>query len=99
MAQRDRRRMRPSPVHPISAVMAQLDNVTAIEPRLQPYFKLHGSMNWRNPSGGHLLVMGGNKPTTIQRHPILMWYAQKFVEQLSMPGARLMVIGYGFRDN
>jgi hypothetical protein len=74
-------------------------HATVIEPRFQPYFKLHGSMNWQDPSGGRLLVMGGNKPTTMQRHPILMWYADKFVEHLSKPGARLMVIGYGFRDN
>lgn len=45
------------------------------------------------------MVMGGNKPTTMRRHPILTWYAAKFVEVLSKPGARLMVIGYGFRDN
>ena len=56
-------------------------------------------MNWTDPSGGRLLVMGGNKPTTMQRHPILMWYAAKFAELLSKPGARLMIIGYGFRDN
>jgi hypothetical protein len=42
--------------------------------------------------------MGGNKPTTMQLHPILMWYATKFTEYLSKPGARLMVIGYGFMD-
>jgi hypothetical protein len=72
---------------------------TAIDPRYQPYFKLHGSMNWTDPTGGRLLVMGGNKPTTMRRHPILIWYAAKFLELLSKPGARLMVIGYGFRDN
>jgi hypothetical protein len=72
---------------------------TAIDPQYQPYFKLHGSMNWQDPNGGRLLVMGGNKPTTMQRHPVLMWYAAKFTEYLSRPRARLMVIGYGFRDN
>jgi len=72
---------------------------TLIGSRHQPYYKLHGSMNWQDPNGGHLLVMGGNKPTTMQRHPILMWYADKFVEMLSRPNTRLMVIGYGFRDN
>src|SRR5215831_4968318 len=44
---------------------------TPIDPRSQPYFKLHGSMNWTDPTGGRLLVMGGNKPTTMRRHPIL----------------------------
>jgi hypothetical protein len=72
---------------------------TAIDPQSQPYFKLHGSMNWTDPTGGRLLVMGGNKPTTMRRHPILTWYAAKFLELLSKPGARLIVIGYGFGDN
>jgi len=44
---------------------------TPIDPRSQPYFKLHGSVNWTDPTGGRLLVMGGNKPTTMRRHPIL----------------------------
>lgn len=72
---------------------------TAIGQRHQPYFKLHGSMKWQDPNGGRLLVMGGNKPTTMQQHPILSWYAEKFAEAVSRPNARLMVIGYGFRDD
>jgi hypothetical protein len=81
------RRPKPSPADKI------------IEHGYQPYFKLHGSTNWQDPSGQRLLVMGGNKPTTMQRHPILEWYASKFAEYLSKPEARLMVIGYGFRDH
>jgi hypothetical protein len=71
---------------------------STLNSQCQPYFKLHGSMNWQDPNGGRLLVMGGNKPTVLQRHPILMWYAAKFEECLSQPNARLVVIGYGFRD-
>lgn len=71
---------------------------SAIDPQHQPYFKLHGSTNWLDPNGDRLVVAGGNKPIIMQRHPILMWYAAKFSEYLSRPGARLMVIGYGFRD-
>src|SRR5260370_22672559 len=52
-------------------------NATPIDPRFQPYFKLHGSINWQDRSGGRLLVMGGNKPTTMQLHPILMWYGDE----------------------
>jgi hypothetical protein len=37
--------------------------------------------------------MGGNKPTTMRRHPILTWYAAKLLEFLSRPGARLMAGG------
>ncbi len=72
---------------------------TVIGQRHQPYFKLHGSMKWQDSSGGRLLVMGGNKPTTMRQHPILTWYVEKFAEALSKPNARLMVIGYGFRDD
>ena len=71
---------------------------TVIGPRHQPYYKLHGSTSWHDASGEHLLIMGGNKPTAMQRHPILTWYAEKFAEAVSKPNARLMIIGYGFRD-
>lgn len=67
-------------------------------PRLQPYFKLHGSSNWKHPSGSPLLVMGGNKEGEIRFHPILSWYQQQFDEYLARPNSRLLVIGYGFRD-
>src|SRR5690606_5974353 len=64
----------------------------------QPIFKLHGSSNWRNADGKQPLVMGGAKPNEISRNPILRWYADQFDAWLCEPGARLMVIGYGFRD-
>lgn len=64
----------------------------------QPLFKLHGSANWRNPDGKPLLVMGGGKAIEIGRNPILSWYAKQFENWVNQPGARLMVIGYGFRD-
>ena len=66
--------------------------------RYQPYFKLHGSSNWQETHGGPLLIMGGNKIFEIGLSPVLSWYHQVFEEQLSQPNARLMVIGYGFRD-
>jgi len=69
-----------------------------IDGQYQPLFKLHGSANWRNPEGKPLLVMGGGKAIEIGRNPILSWYAKQFEHYLSQPGARLMVIGYGFRD-
>jgi len=66
--------------------------------RCQPYFKLHGSSNWQETHGGPMLIMGGNKILEIGLSPLLSWYHQVFEEQLSQPDARLMVIGYGFRD-
>ena len=64
----------------------------------QPIFKLHGSTNWRDADGGELLVMGTDKAATIQEKAILRCYADEFLRCLSMPNARLMVIGYGFLD-
>ncbi len=66
---------------------------------IQPYYKLHGSMNWVTADGGHLLIMGGNKPSLIAKHPLLVWYAEKFEAYISQPNARLMIFGYGFLDN
>ncbi len=65
---------------------------------LQPYYKLHGSSNWRTDAGERMLVMGGNKSVTINQHPLLSWYNKKFVEYLGRPQVRLMVIGYSFSD-
>ena len=65
---------------------------------LQPYYKLHGSCNWRNDDGKSLLIMGGNKAEEIQRHPLLRWYHENFVSYLRRPNARLMIIGYSFGD-
>lgn len=45
-----------------------------------------------------MLIMGGNKVTGIVQSPVLSWYQEKFEEHLSQPDTRLMVIGYGFRD-
>jgi SIR2-like domain len=70
-----------------------------INPRLQPYFKLHGSANWRIDSqSGPLLILGGEKALTIQLHPLLIKYHEEFRTYLSRGAAKLMIIGYGFND-
>lgn len=69
-----------------------------IHDRLQPCFKLHGSTNWRNVEGGSLMIFGGNKSRAIASHAVLQWSLDKFREYLAKSGARLMVIGYAFRD-
>ncbi|PRC92733.1 SIR2 family protein [Solimicrobium silvestre] len=66
--------------------------------RMQPYFKLHGSSNWKEKHGAPMLIMGGNKIREIGLSPVLLWYHQKFEECLNKPNAKLFVIGYGFRD-
>jgi SIR2-like domain len=68
-----------------------------IQDKVQPYYKLHGSSNWRDGASS-LLIMGENKGTQIDGVALLDWYRQQFREMLSRQGARLMIIGYGFRD-
>jgi hypothetical protein len=68
-------------------------------PRAQPLYKLHGSVNWRTDDHQALMIVGGDKAQQIQAHPILSTYAQAFEATLKRPGTRLMVIGYGFRDH
>ena len=69
--------MRPTPTpglpDPGATRWAPLDPSTfAINSNVQPYFKLHGSTNWFDGSSGRpMLVMGGAKAATIQRHAIL----------------------------
>lgn len=69
-----------------------------ISPQAQPFFKLHGSTNWRNAQGGDLLIVGGDKAQAIQSHQILSWYFTQFCDYVTRPDTKLMVIGYGFRD-
>lgn len=72
----------------------------AVSGNLQPYFKLHGSTNWLDESSSRpMLVMGGEKAATIQRHAILKWNHARFTEYLTRPDTRLMVIGYSFGDD
>ncbi|RTL27150.1 MAG: hypothetical protein EKK47_19720 [Burkholderiales bacterium] len=69
-----------------------------IDPQFQPIFKLHGSSNWRYLHGQDMMIIGGAKLQDINTTPILGWYLSQFEEQLCAPNAKLMVIGYGFRD-
>ncbi|MCA3714283.1 SIR2 family protein [Phenylobacterium sp.] len=64
----------------------------------QPIYKLHGSSNWTRADGAPLLIMGGAKMREIDQSPILNQYAKDFESSLVTDSARLMVIGYGFRD-
>lgn len=68
-------------------------------PDCQPYFKLHGSSNWRTGNENRLLVLGGNKTTTINRYPVLKWYHEEFAKALAHDDARLVIIGYSFGDD
>ena len=67
--------------------------------RLQPYFKLHGSCDWRDPVRGSLMIMGGRKAQEIQFHQLLVWYFEQLERYLAAPNSKLVVIGYSFRDD
>jgi hypothetical protein len=72
------------------------ENVVPV--RAQPYFKLHGSSNWKDAGGEPVLIMGSAKSGAIDRFPVLRWYHEKFKRLVGRPGARMMVIGYSFQD-
>jgi hypothetical protein len=66
--------------------------------KLQPYFKLHGSSNWKDEQGEAVLIMGSAKSGAIDRFPVLKAYHDKLRHMLGQPGTKLMVIGYSFQD-
>jgi len=66
---------------------------TTVDPTMQPYFKLHGSSNWRYRDGGDVMIVGGNKDSEIIRSPLLNWYFKQFHSCLTQPSTKLMVIG------
>jgi hypothetical protein len=70
----------------------------SLDASAQPFIKLHGSSNWERGDGSSLLIMGGAKSLEIGRMPLLNRYAEIFEQTLCAAGAKLMVIGYGFRD-
>jgi hypothetical protein len=45
-----------------------------------------------------MLILGGDKLSLIDRHPLLKWYREQFKAYMSKPDTRLMVIGYGIGD-
>ncbi|MGT2438600.1 SIR2 family protein [Bradyrhizobium betae] len=68
-----------------------------VQDRQQPYYKLHGSSNWRSADDSALLILGGDKGNDIAKVQLLSWYQIEFA-RLTQHGARVMVIGYGFGD-
>jgi hypothetical protein len=65
----------------------------------QPYYKLHGSSNWKDTgSNADMMIMGGGKPDAIRAIPILQRYQDALTEHCRQGGTRMTVIGYGFAD-
>ncbi len=74
------------------------DDDFSAAPHLQPYFKLHGSIDIQSERN-LTQVLGRDKEAEIDKHPILKAYHDQFRWRLNMPHARLMVIGYSFADH
>ena len=66
---------------------------------MQPYFKLHGSTNWRAAPGQPILIMGNQKSGAVDRFPVLRQSHNFFSSALNRANAKLMVIGYSFQDD
>lgn len=62
------------------------------------YVKLHGSSTWRTAAGNTELVIGGDKTALIDRSPLLSWYRDIFRAVCHYGCVRMLIIGYGFRD-
>jgi len=69
-----------------------------VQDGLQPYVKLHGSMNWRAANDRPMIAMGGYKKNTVEAFPTLAQLHRVFEQYLMSGPVRLMVIGYGFGD-
>lgn len=76
-----------------------------IEEPLNPvefhYIKLHGAFNWRSSQNGDMMaIIGSNKKEQIEREPLLSWYYHELFEKvLTLRDRKLLVIGYGFKDD
>jgi hypothetical protein len=81
-----------------ATVRSILESGFALEANKQPYFKLHGSYNWR-ALDQQVMVIGGAKVADINRIALLSWYQERFREMICAPNTRLMIIGYSFNDD
>ena len=92
----------PEPIHSESLSRATWEprpvNEFRLSPGCQQYIKLHGSANWFGDDGKRVMILGGAKQQESGHIPILQWYLEEFEKHLLQHSTRLMVIGYGFRD-
>lgn len=66
---------------------------------LQPIHKLHGSINWVDESNGKkMMIIGTEKIASISSQPIIRYLNGEFYRQLMLENSKLMIIGYGFKD-
>jgi hypothetical protein len=98
-------RVQPTPLSPAGAWVGSrcptpgVQSVAPANTKTQPIYKLHGSSNWVDETGNHMLVIGGDKPNSIDGSRLLSLYMREFELRLQEPNAHVMIIGYGFRDD
>jgi len=64
------------------------------------YIKLHGSQNWlENKGNNQVMVIGSGKQEKIQNNFLLKYYFELFEKEINKEHTRILIIGYGFRDN
>lgn len=63
------------------------------------YIKLHGSYGWISSRGGSQMVIGKNKIINIAEEPLLKWYSELFETLICEGNKKILIIGYGFRDD
>ena len=63
------------------------------------YIKLHGSYGWISSYGGNQMIIGKNKAEDINREPLLRWYMELFENAVYEGNKKILIIGYGFRDD
>jgi len=65
------------------------------------FIKLHGSYGWLSSNGENQMVIGGDKMKSkhINKEPLLKWYFKIFKEVIEQGNKKIVIIGYGFKDN
>jgi hypothetical protein len=78
---------------------AEVDSFMASTPKIDLcYAKLHGSVNWLQEDESETMVIGINKLEAINKVPLLKYYFQLFNQAINRKGTKILIIGYGFRD-
>jgi hypothetical protein len=63
------------------------------------YIKLHGSYGWLSSKGDNIMAIGINKLEYINQEPLLKCYFELFQNAIREGSKKLLIIGYGFRDD
>jgi len=84
---------------PTQDKLSSSKHATTLSPKEFHYIKLHGSFEWKSSDGSNKLVIGRNKERQIADEPLLLWYFDLFKQVLFQGEKKLLIIGYGFRDD